>query len=130
MSRIALALAMTVPLLAQQGVSSASLRGFIDDANSAPLPGIEVSLRNLDRGQVLRATTDASGEYRFLTVPPGQHQIEIRDPRFLPLTRQLSISVGQGLDVPLQLRVAGDTTFITVSADAPVLETARAEVTG
>jgi hypothetical protein len=130
MSRIVWAFALTLPLLAQQGVSSASLRGFIDDSSGAALPGIEVSLRNLDRGQALRAVTDSAGEYRFLAVPPGQHRIEIRDARFLPMTRDLSISTGQELDLPIRLRVAGDTTSITVSAEAPVLEAARAEVSG
>jgi hypothetical protein len=130
MSWIAWAFAMTIPLLAQQGVSSASLRGSIEDSSGAVLPGIEVALRNLNRGRALRAITDAAGEYRFLAVPPGDHRIEVRDRRFLPLDREVSISVGQELDVPLRLRLAGDTTSITVSAEAPVLETARAEIAG
>ncbi len=128
MSRIAWAFALAFPLLAQQGVSSASMRGFIDDASGAALPGIEIVLRNLDRGQALRAASDSSGVYRFLAVPPGRHQIEIRDPRFLPVTREIAVSIGQELDLPVHLRIAADTTSITVSADAPILETARSEV--
>jgi hypothetical protein len=127
---IALFLLMALPLLAQQGVSSASLRGHVEDATGAVLPGIEVSLLNLDRGQTLRAATNLTGEYHFLSVPPGEHEIQIRDPRFAPLTRAITMSVGQELGVLLRLNVAGQSTSITVSAEAPVLETSRAEVAG
>lgn len=130
MSRLALLFSAALSALAQQGVSSASLRGHVEDATGAVVPGITIALHNLDRGQTQHAVTDLTGEYRFLSVPPGDQEVQIRDPRFLPVTRALTISVGQELDVPLRVSVAGENSSITVSADAPILETSRAEVSG
>ncbi len=130
MFRIAICAFIALPLLGQQGVSSASLRGRVEDATGAALPDIDVSLRSLDRGQVQHAQSDLTGEYRFLSVSPGEHEVLIRDPRFTASSRRISISVGQELDLPLRLTVAGQTTSITVLAEAPILETGRAEVAG
>lgn len=128
--RILLFVGVSVPLLAQQGVSSASLRGRVEDSTGAALPGVEVLLENLDRGQTLRAVTGAAGEYIFLSVAPASHQIQIRIDRFAPFTLAIQISVGQELDVPVRLQFSGQGTSITVSAIASVLETSRSEVAG
>ncbi len=130
MYRLVLLFSTALSVLAQQGVSSASLRGHVEDATGAALPGIDIALRNLDRGQTQHALTDPTGEYHFLSVPPGEHELQIRDPRFVPVTRTFSVSVGQELDLPLRLNVAGQGTSITVSAEAPILETSRAVAAG
>jgi hypothetical protein len=121
---------LSLPVLAQQGVSSASLRGRVEDSSGAALGGVAVALRDVDRGRVMHALSDGAGAYQFLSVPPGQFEVQIRDARFVPVTRAVAISVGQQLDVPLHLLVAGESSSITVSAEAPLLETGRAQVSG
>ncbi len=114
---------------AQQGVTSASLSGQTEDENGAALGGVLVTARNLETGAVQTAASDAAGRYRFALLPVGAYRLTVEGRGFAPLTRELTLTVGQALDLPLRLAVAGVAESVNVnSADAPVVETARTQV--
>jgi hypothetical protein len=118
------ALCVSLSLCAQ------SVRGQIEDATGATLPAVEVTLSSVERGQSTRALSDTHGAYQFLTVPIGTYNVIVRDLRFRPMTRRIQVAVGDELDVPLRLILAGDSSSITVAADAPILDTARTSISG
>jgi hypothetical protein len=49
--------------------------GRVTDPSGAAVPNASVKTSNQGTGDVRQATTDASGEYRFLNVDPGQYTI-------------------------------------------------------
>lgn len=97
----------TPPAHAQQTMSSATLNGRVADAHGAALPGVVVNATNTETNQSRRATTDEEGHYRFSYLPVGAYELKVEKSGFNTLTRQLMLTVGQTLDVPLALSVAG-----------------------
>jgi hypothetical protein len=117
------------PALAQQTVTSATLGGRAEDANGAALPGVTVTATNVETNQSKTSTTDEDGRYRFSYLPVGAYELKVEKSGFAVLTKQLTLTVGQALDVSLSLSVAGVAESIRITdADAPVVETARTQV--
>ena len=115
--------------LAQQTVTSATLGGRVEDANGAALPGVVVTATNVETNQRRTSTTDGEGRYRFPFLPVGTYRLAVESAGFAALTKQLTLTVGQTLDLPLTLHVAGVAESVRVTdADAPVVETARTQV--
>src|ERR1043165_3012885 len=114
---------------AQQVVTAASLSGQTEDANGAAVRGALVTARNLETSLIQTATSDAAGRYRFTLLPVGAYRLTVESRGFAPLTRELTLTIGQALDLPRRLAVAGVAESVNVSgADAPVVETARTQV--
>ena len=118
-----------LPALAQQTVTSATLGGRVEDANGATLPGAVVTATNTETNQSRTSTTDDEGRYRFSYLPVGSYDLRAEKSGFNTLTRSLTLTVGQALDVPLSLSVAGVAEDVQVdSASAPAVETTRTQV--
>jgi hypothetical protein len=118
-----------VSALAQQNITSATLDGRVEDANGAALPGVNVTATNVATNRSRGSVTDAEGRYRFSYLPVGAYQLKVERPGFATLTKQLTLTVGQALDVPLRLSVAGVAESVEINDEAaPVVETARTQV--
>jgi hypothetical protein len=114
---------------AQQSVTSATLGGRVEDVNGATLPGASVTAANVETNQSRTSTADGEGRYRFSYLPPGTYRLKAEKSGFAPLTKELTLTIGQALDVPLALSVAGVAESVRVTdADAPIVETARTQV--
>ncbi|MCW5965471.1 MAG: TonB-dependent receptor [Bryobacterales bacterium] len=59
---------------------SASLSGMVVDSSQAAVEGASILLRNRGTGEEMRASTDMSGRYRILRVPPGSYELTIAAP--------------------------------------------------
>lgn len=81
---------------------SASLEGRVVDARTgAAIAGATVQLEG--GTQVLQATTDVLGAYRFPSVVPGSYQLRAASPAHRIRRRGLSILSGTGYDEDLRL---------------------------
>jgi hypothetical protein len=117
------------PVLARQTVTSATLSGRVEDAGGAAVSGATVVINNVETNQQQTGVTDEEGRYRFSYLRVGTYQLTVGQTGFATLTRQMTLTVGQALDVPLRLAVAGLSESVSVAvADAPVVETARTQV--
>jgi hypothetical protein len=117
------------PALAQQTVTSATLGGRVQDANGAALPGVTVTATNTETNQSKISTTDGEGRYRFSYLAVGAYELRVEKSGFTTLTKSLTLTVGQALDVPLSLSVAAVAEDVQVnSSNAPAVETARTQV--
>src|SRR5215213_1880582 len=70
-------MAAVVPVFSQASGSTAELRGQVTDSNGAVVPGATVTLTDVDKGTSRTATTDESGQYIFLAVPPSGYQLKV-----------------------------------------------------
>ncbi|MFL6335786.1 MAG: carboxypeptidase regulatory-like domain-containing protein [Pyrinomonadaceae bacterium] len=114
---------------AQLAVNSATLGGRVEDANGAALPGANVTATNTETNRSRTSTTDEEGRYRFSYLAVGTYQLRVEKAGFATLTRQLTLTIGQALDVPLALPVAGVAEDVRVTdADVPAVETERTQV--
>src|SRR2546426_496956 len=70
--------ALALPLAAQ----NASLVGTTRDPQQAAMPGVTVTLTNLDTGVALTTQTDATGNYEFPFVKPGRYSLKAEQKGF------------------------------------------------
>jgi hypothetical protein len=117
-------------VFAQQNVTSATLSGNIHDASGAVVSGANVTATNLETNQRSTTTSDDEGHYRFPYLRTGSYELSIDATGFAALTKQLSLTIGQSLDMPVRLEVAGLSAQVDVgSTDAPMVETVRTQIT-
>ena len=114
---------------AQQTVTSATLSGVVQDLSGAFVTDAVLTATNLETNQKQVATTDFDGRYRFPYLPVGAYRLSVNAPGFTLFTKELTLTVGQALSMPVKLEVAGFSEKVTVTADVPLIETVRTQVT-
>ena len=114
---------------AQQTVTSGTLSGRIEDVGGAVVSGASLTATNLETNQKQTATTDREGRYRFPYLQVGHYQLSIEAQGFASLTRELTITVGQALDLSVKLEVAHLAAQVNITTDVPLVETVRTQLT-
>lgn len=113
----------------QRMVTSAVLSGRIADASGAGVSSANVTATNLATNQKHVTTADYDGRYRFPYLEVGTYKLSVEAQGFVPLTKELTLTVGQALDLPLRLEVTGVTAQVNITSDVPQIETVRTQVT-
>jgi hypothetical protein len=113
----------------QQTITSATLNGRIEDRSGALVSFASVIATNLATNQSTTTTADYQGRFRFPSLRVGDYSIKIEAPGFQPLRKDLTIGIGQIFDVRIQLEVSGVSADVRVDTSAPLIETARTQVT-
>ena len=114
---------------AQQNVTSATLSGRIEDARGAVVSGATVTATHLETNQQLNTTSDDEGRYRFPYLRTGAYDLDVNAQGFTAVTKQLTVSVGQAIDLPVKLDVEGVSAQVNIGSDTPVVETVRTQIT-
>ncbi|MEO8127545.1 MAG: carboxypeptidase-like regulatory domain-containing protein, partial [Bryobacteraceae bacterium] len=109
--------------------SLGGLTGRVVDSSGAPVPGVTVTIRNVDTGVELKATSTSGGEYLAPSLQPGRYRVSTAHPGFKTVVRepvQVSTATTSNLDFTL---VVGDVTeSVTVAGGGAQLETTSAEI--
>ncbi len=134
--RVGLSFAIVVVLLsgasaegyAQQTVTSATLSGRVDDSSGAVIEGVSVTARHVDTNATQIMVSDPDGRFRFPYLHVGGYEIVFEKQGFATLTRQLTLTVGQAVDLPIKLGVAGLAASVDVAADLPGVESTRTQL--
>ncbi|HKC57273.1 MAG TPA: carboxypeptidase regulatory-like domain-containing protein [Vicinamibacterales bacterium] len=114
---------------AAQGEASASVVGIVTDAQGGVLPGVTVTLRNIESGAVRTTATEAGGRYRLAGLQPGRYALRAELDGFQPTdVANLTLTIGLALQQNLTLALRGVQEAITVTAQAPVVETTTTAV--
>jgi Carboxypeptidase regulatory-like domain/TonB dependent receptor len=113
---------------AQQSITSATLSGHVEDANGAAINGASLTATNLDRNQSATTTSDSQGRFRFMYLPSGRYQLKVEAAGFASASRELTLTLGGALDLPLRLAVAGVETAVDVRSETPLVETVRTQI--
>ena len=122
-------LAITCGLVhAQQTTTSATLSGRVEDSNGAMIKGASLSARNIATGREQTTTSDDEGHFRFSYVPVGTYEIVVDAAGFAKLVKQLTLTVGQAVDLPIKLAVGDVAENVDITADLPVIETVRTQL--
>lgn len=128
---LAMVLAVHAPVaIAQETVNNASVSGRVTDPQGKVVPGALVTARQIDTGVVSSATTDEEGRFRFHYLRIGVYDLRAHLDGFTDFSRQVALTVGAAFDITLPLAVAGLEASLTVTGQAPVLETARSQIAG
>jgi len=117
-------LAFACPLLGQTG---AEIGGTVTDTSGAVIPGVSVTVVNVDTGVERRATTNELGFFVVPLLQPGNYRVEIQQQGFKPVSRTgITLHGRDQLRLNLVMEVGAVTEEVTVAATAPLLQTATA----
>ncbi|HSE17031.1 MAG TPA: TonB-dependent receptor [Pyrinomonadaceae bacterium] len=116
-------------VVGQQSVTSATLSGRIEDSSGAVISGANITATHLETNQQHTAMSDDAGRYRFPYLRTGAYDLKIDAPGFSTMTRQLTVSIGQALDVPIRLDVASLSAQVNIGSEVPIVETVRTQIT-
>lgn len=106
-----------------------SLAGTVYDPSGAVIPQADVTIRSLDPGQSREIRTDDAGFWRMPSLPPGRYAVDVVAPNFGKLTRAPIVvepTVERTVDVTL--RPGAVTEVVSVTAEAPLIEQTRAQL--
>jgi len=123
---LAILLALPLPALAQEAV----ITGTITDSTGAVLPGVTVTATNQATGNVFTGVTDTTGRYR-LPARVGTYRLSVELSGFTTVTREnVELLVGQTVTVNAQMMPSTLQETVTVTGEAPLIETTSSTVGG
>ncbi len=103
--------------------------GTVTDQSGAVVPDAMVRCKNLDTGVEREGRTNAAGLFEFPNLPIGHYQLEISGPGFQSQrTDRIELLTGATLDLPVSLKVGDAVQAVTVTAEAPVVESTSSSV--
>src|SRR5579871_4612237 len=101
-----------------------SVSGVVTDPSGSALTGAKVTVTNTAMGTQNSTVTTGAGNYSIPELAAGEYSVTVSAPGFKTLIRKgITVSVEQTSSVDLALGVGEQTTTITVTADAPLLQT-------
>lgn len=123
-----LALMVPVPFLLGQ-TDQGTITGVVQDPSGAVVGNANVTLTNVDEGQILKAKTDGAGVYVFSPIKIGNYKVSASAPNFETTTQtNLHLSIQQRLNVVVVLKPGATTETITVTTEAPLMQTQESSV--
>jgi len=113
-------------LLAQS--SNGSISGTITDDSGGALPGVTVTATSAETGATRMTVSNAAGYYQLALLKPGNYRVEAVLEGF-QIVRREKVVVNVGTDVTINLSMqVGVSESVTVTADAPLIEVERTQV--
>jgi hypothetical protein len=106
------------PALASAQATTGSISGTVTDESSAILPGVTITVTNIDTGVVRAQVTDTRGRYRVLDLSPGSYELGTELQGFTPVKRtSLVVAIGKDLLVDIELKVGALSELVTVAGE-------------
>jgi hypothetical protein len=110
-----------------QNTNSGDIRGTVTDATGAVVPGVGVTLLDLDTGVAKELVTNSVGLYDAVSILPGRYRITFVKSGFGKVVRDGVVLEVGAISVDAQLSVGAAQQQVEVTADAALLKTETAE---
>src|ERR1051325_8009478 len=125
---IGLAIALTGVHPASAQVLYGSIVGNVVDQKGSVVPGAAVIATNQNTGVTVNTTTNGVGEYNFVTLQAGTYSIKVTAAGFKAFERRdLVVEANNIMRTDVKLEVGSMEQTVTVTGEAPMLQTDRAE---
>jgi Carboxypeptidase regulatory-like domain len=126
---IVLLLALSSFVGAAAQMTTGNIEGVVADQSGAVLPNVDVIVKNTQTGVSRTVTTDDRGNFRVLSLPVGVYEVSAELSGFAPFRHTgVALTVGQTLTFNIGLIVRGATSEVSVTSDAPLIETSRTQI--
>jgi Carboxypeptidase regulatory-like domain/TonB dependent receptor-like, beta-barrel len=126
---VVLLLLAGAPSSASAQVLDGSLVGNVIDETASAVPGATVTIAESETGASHQAMTDGAGAYHFTNVQPGTYTVTVTRSGFRTFSRaKVPVTLNTVTRVDVLLQVGQLSDMVSVPADAPLLQTDRAEV--
>ena len=110
---------------------SSTIKGTVKDSSGAVVAGATVTVKSLESGQTRTVESETSGDYQTTALPVGQYQVSAEKMGFKMEIRQgITLVVGQQAVVNFTLEVGNVQQEVTVTAEAPIINTTTSSTSG
>ena len=113
---------LVVCLAAVGHAQNARFFGQVTDTQDAAIPQAEIDITNQDTGVQVHAVSSETGSYSVPFLTAGKYRVAVQAAGFEVFTRDVSLGMGEGLELNLQLRVAGSQTTVNVEASSELTQ--------
>lgn len=117
------ALIFCVPRVSAQ-FDTATVLGTVKDSSAAVVPGVTVTLKNIDTGIIATTQTDESGDFQFTNVKIGNYRVSAEKQGFsIAVAERVNVTINARQRVDLTLQPGALTENVVVTAGVALLET-------
>lgn len=111
-------------VFAQSQATTGNIEGRVLDPKEAAVPGATLTATNQQTGLEKTATTNDQGDFIINFLPPGPYIVRANASGFSQAeVKDVIVTVGSKTPLDLTLSVGGASGIVTVSSQAPVVET-------
>lgn len=112
-------------------IATGIISGTVTDASGGVLPGVTITVRNVDTGITQSVLTDDAGRYSVAQLALGSYEVQGDLGGFKTTVRQgITLTVGREAVVNIELTVGEIAEKVVVSGEAPLVETTSTALGG
>jgi len=104
------------------------ITGTVTDPSGAVIAGAQVSAHDVDRGGDYTVDSNSSGKFTQTHLLPGHYSVTIKAAGFATYTVDAAVQVDSVTRVDAQMQISGSSQSVSVTGDAPLLKTDRADI--
>jgi len=120
-------LLLTPVLYAQFG---SGIQGTVADSTAALIPGVRVTVTNVDTGVSRETSSSEEGVYRIPSLSPGTYKVIASKEGFGGVEQSIVVGVNETRRVDFTLSVGNVVETVNVSAQPTILETEEGRISG
>ena len=112
-------------------VTTASLRGTARDSQGGALPGVTMTVKNIETGLARTLVTEGNGTYIFTNLPPGTYEITAELTGFRRAVESgIGLSIGQDAVLMITMDIGQLEEAVIVTGEVPLIDTKSGSVSG
>src|SRR6266567_2479199 len=105
---------------------STTTGAMVTNPNREVIPGATITVKNLETNKEDTAVSDDQGRFRVVNLVPGSYSVAVSSSGFAPFSvDKLIVEVGLVSNVDAALTIGPVAEKVTVTADAPVINTSQ-----
>ncbi|HEU4983885.1 MAG TPA: carboxypeptidase regulatory-like domain-containing protein [Acidobacteriaceae bacterium] len=120
------AIALSCSAVAQSNF--ASLHGVVRDPHQQPVANASVVVTAEATGAARRLTTNPDGFYNAPALAAGEYTVAVTSSGMVTLRRNLTLEVGQSLDIDFQLQLSSVAQSVTVRGGSVIMDSTKTDV--
>src|SRR5258708_1788078 len=114
--------------LAEAQIAS-RVAGAVHDTSDAPMPGVKVTITDVNRGTSAMTTTNEAGRDSFPNMGVGDYEVSAEFTGFKKASSaRFKLDVNATVDLDIRMEVGQMTERVEVTADASLLQTSDSQV--
>src|SRR6202451_1366652 len=118
---------LSLPALAQS--TGGRIVGRVADPTGAVLANVKITLVNEATGASRNATSNDSGDYSFVEVPPGEYHLEFEQTGFKKNVRKgVTLEVNQIVTLNMVMQLGETQEVVDVTSEAPLVDTTSTQL--
>jgi len=103
---------------------TSSVQGVVQDPSGAGIAKATLHLVSVSTNVTQVTTSDDAGNFRFLSLAPGSYKVTVEATGFAKSEVDITLLTAQNLSVPVTLKVGSISEAVSVTTEAPVVDTA------